>query len=485
MVVGTPLYMSPEQLSGEKLDPRSDIYSFALIVYQMMTGGLPFQGENAQALMVKRLTDNPLPMKSVNPRVNVLPAVEAIVLAALARDRRNRTQSIRNFVEQLEQAAKTDPSTAKTLINNTAQNRPAPATGQNQMGGTTGGGGYYTPSQNPRSGSQPGVSNPSQGAALSTPTPPGSMPPYGQPQTPPQSMPQMKQPSGQQYYQPPNPTPPNPVQPMVGGVQTPRQPTPGQPMPMPFPTPPGVQPPVQPQKKSRAGLWISLILVFFVVVVGSCAVIIYTISDNTTVSNNSNNSSNNGETQKQTGDGSDYVDNTDSQTVDIDKNSSGSATALEHYNKGVTLLDEKDYNSAAAEFKLALQLQSDYREAQENLAISLYYASQYKEAIKEARRAIEVYGGSRAQSYEVLGRAQYDDRQYMQAAQSFLQAASLDPNNLEVRVLAAFALDLAGQSATANQMYDNFIENYPTHYLATQINNIKQGDRPPAVLPKP
>ncbi|QUV97310.1 serine/threonine-protein kinase [Chloracidobacterium aggregatum] len=72
-VVGTPLYMSPEQLAGERLDPRSDIYSLAIIIYQMLTGQLPFAGDNMQSVMVKRLTEDPLPVWKVNPEWRFLP----------------------------------------------------------------------------------------------------------------------------------------------------------------------------------------------------------------------------------------------------------------------------------------------------------------------------------------------------------------------------------------------------------------------------
>ena len=59
LVVGTPEYMSPEQLSGDKLDGRSDIYSLGLVFYRMLTGVLPFQADSAQETMIKRLTDEP------------------------------------------------------------------------------------------------------------------------------------------------------------------------------------------------------------------------------------------------------------------------------------------------------------------------------------------------------------------------------------------------------------------------------------------
>lgn len=103
--IGTPLYMSPEQLAGEKLDARSDIYSLALIIYQMLTGGLPFQGENTQELIIKRLIKNPLPIRTVNPYVSIPEGVEAALMAALARDRQIRTPTIQQFVDQMEQEA--------------------------------------------------------------------------------------------------------------------------------------------------------------------------------------------------------------------------------------------------------------------------------------------------------------------------------------------------------------------------------------------
>ena len=67
LVVGTPEYMSPEQLSGDKLDGRSDIYSLALVLYRMVTGTLPFVADTAQETMIKRLTDEPVPLAQARP----------------------------------------------------------------------------------------------------------------------------------------------------------------------------------------------------------------------------------------------------------------------------------------------------------------------------------------------------------------------------------------------------------------------------------
>jgi serine/threonine-protein kinase len=98
-ILGTPAYMSPEQLSGEKLDARSDIYSLALIVYQMLSGKLPFEGENTQARLIKRLIDSPVPLRTNAPLVSA--EIDAAVMAGLARDRDHRPSSAGLFAESL------------------------------------------------------------------------------------------------------------------------------------------------------------------------------------------------------------------------------------------------------------------------------------------------------------------------------------------------------------------------------------------------
>ena len=74
LVVGTPEYMSPEQLSGDKLDGRSDLYSLALVFYRMVTGTLPFMADTAQETMIKRLTDEPVPLAAARPDVRWPPS---------------------------------------------------------------------------------------------------------------------------------------------------------------------------------------------------------------------------------------------------------------------------------------------------------------------------------------------------------------------------------------------------------------------------
>ncbi len=85
LVVGTPEYMSPEQLAGDKLDGRSDLYSLALVLYRMLTGTLPFQADSAQEVMIKRLTDEPLPLNQARPGVEFPAPLQAVMDRALQR----------------------------------------------------------------------------------------------------------------------------------------------------------------------------------------------------------------------------------------------------------------------------------------------------------------------------------------------------------------------------------------------------------------
>ena len=69
MTLGTPLYMSPEQVSGKELDPRSDVYSFGVTCYQMLCGKTPFRGNSAMGIAVQHLNTAPPPLKEQNPKL--------------------------------------------------------------------------------------------------------------------------------------------------------------------------------------------------------------------------------------------------------------------------------------------------------------------------------------------------------------------------------------------------------------------------------
>ena len=124
MVVGTPEYMSPEQLSGDKLDGRSDIYSLGLVAFNCLTGTLPFASETAQEAMIMRLTDKPRSLADVKPGSSWPAALQATLDRALARDTEDRYASAAQFGRDFAAAIADMPMTraveAGTMVMNAA-----------------------------------------------------------------------------------------------------------------------------------------------------------------------------------------------------------------------------------------------------------------------------------------------------------------------------------------------------------------------------
>ena len=91
MVLGTPSFMSPEQLAGRKIDGPSDLFSLGVTLYQLASGGLPFQGETMTQLMYKIANEPPIDILSVNPALP--PCLAAIIDRALAKNVEDRFRS--------------------------------------------------------------------------------------------------------------------------------------------------------------------------------------------------------------------------------------------------------------------------------------------------------------------------------------------------------------------------------------------------------
>jgi HAMP domain-containing protein len=102
MVVGTPEYMSPEQLRGDELDPRSDLYSAGVVLYESLTGKLPHIADTPGALIGKVLSETPTPPRA--SVADVSPALSAIIMQALSKDREQRPRSALDFLALLERA---------------------------------------------------------------------------------------------------------------------------------------------------------------------------------------------------------------------------------------------------------------------------------------------------------------------------------------------------------------------------------------------
>ncbi len=106
--VGTPNYMAPEQVRGDPVDPRADLYALGAMVYQMVTGTLPFEAESGLAVALKHINEVPTPPREVNPRLS--PAVSQVILKALEKERDARYQSADELVAAFQEAlAKKNP----------------------------------------------------------------------------------------------------------------------------------------------------------------------------------------------------------------------------------------------------------------------------------------------------------------------------------------------------------------------------------------
>src|SRR5204862_1398675 len=101
LVVGTPEFMSPEQLSGDTLDGRSDLYSLALVFYRTLSGKLPFEATTVQETMIKRLTDEPTPLAQARPDLAFPAALQPVLDTALARTPSDRYQTVAKFAADI------------------------------------------------------------------------------------------------------------------------------------------------------------------------------------------------------------------------------------------------------------------------------------------------------------------------------------------------------------------------------------------------
>ncbi|HEY2848786.1 MAG TPA: protein kinase [Gemmatimonadaceae bacterium] len=110
LVVGTPEYMSPEQLAGDKLDGRSDIYSLGLVAFNCLTGLLPFPSTSAQEAMIMRLTDQPKTLAEMKPDIEWPVELQAVMDKVLARDANERYQKSAEFGRDIAKAVENMPA---------------------------------------------------------------------------------------------------------------------------------------------------------------------------------------------------------------------------------------------------------------------------------------------------------------------------------------------------------------------------------------
>jgi len=111
-IFGSPAYMAPEQLSGKQADTRSDLFSLGVILYSMITGFRPFQGNSAQTVCFKVMNIEPVPVTSLQHELP--PALDAIISRAIAKDPDERYQSGSELASDIQAFRETDMSPAET-----------------------------------------------------------------------------------------------------------------------------------------------------------------------------------------------------------------------------------------------------------------------------------------------------------------------------------------------------------------------------------
>ena len=115
-VMGTPSYMSPEQVKGRAVDGRSDIFSLGVMLYEMVTGEKPFPGQNITTVIYKIVNEDPVPPRQIDPSIHA--GISGVVMKALAKEPDNRYQSCREMLEDLRnyRSLAGAGSTEKTMV---------------------------------------------------------------------------------------------------------------------------------------------------------------------------------------------------------------------------------------------------------------------------------------------------------------------------------------------------------------------------------
>jgi len=115
-VMGTPSYMSPEQVKGRAVDGRSDIFSLGVMLYEMVTGEKPFPGQNITTVIYKIVNEEPIPPRQIDPSIH--PGISSVVMKALAKEPEMRYQSCREMLEDLRNYRSVAPGASpdKTMV---------------------------------------------------------------------------------------------------------------------------------------------------------------------------------------------------------------------------------------------------------------------------------------------------------------------------------------------------------------------------------
>jgi len=119
VIMGTPAYMSPEQIEGREVTERTDLYAFGIVLYEMLSGGVPFRASTPGALLMKHLREMPVPVRKL--RTEVPSSVEQVVMQALEKKPQRRQKDMEEVAQGLRKAGETlvEEEIPETLLTST------------------------------------------------------------------------------------------------------------------------------------------------------------------------------------------------------------------------------------------------------------------------------------------------------------------------------------------------------------------------------
>ena len=471
-ILGTPVYMSPEQITGDKLDGRSDVYSLAIIAYQMLSGRLPFEGDNVQSIMIKRVTGDPIRLSQATHSVS--DSVEEVVMAGLARNRDERIATAEVFASMLTAAQHggtqmmSSPATNKIASPGGKQTNPitAPFTAISATraeGSTV----ADTPEAEPHAVSQTApVASPEQQAPtanVSAPVPPAenfvTQPSTSfeavkaNPTKPAQQAAETAPPTFDLHSEPPSrPVTAQPQQPQFQQQSWQS----------------ATRPVERPQKGGKGILILAIVLVVGVVAIGA-AYFLYS----------------------RMGKGNESLTSS-SQTQSANADSGAARTfyenGLRHQKQAYSLENAGSKNEAAAEnekavaeYQKAIAAKPDYAEAHENLGVAYYNLGRLDEALSEYDIAIRQYGKPTAQVLTNQGMALLSRKLYEEAASSFVAAKEIDQNDHDLDYYIGFAYHYSGNPEGAKASFRRYLNNAPSGQYASEVREILAGRAEPAI----
>lgn len=476
-VLGTPTYMSPEQVLGEGIDSRSDVYSLSIIVYQMLSGLLPFEGDNLRTLMMKRLNSDPRPLRATAPSLSE--AIEHVVMSGLARDPETRIADVQKFAAALKAASVADaPSINSSLptITNIRGGKSGSSTWLEETRTAEGQSavehGVQSPSErssSPESHNEPWMPNgpesaparhpPAQAADRLSPlvpsvtvlSPSGTEPKVHESATmlAPQ-VPYRHDTNGAAPWQLP-----------VSAVSSQASSTP---------------------QSKLAPVFIVAVVVIVIAVLGAGGFYIYLRSKQERppiASNQPSSRTSQPNTERNT-----RAAPTDDERATDDHYKAGKSRQEQAYSlagAGSAAAAAAKNEEAIAEYRKALESRPNFPEAHENLGVALYDVGKATEAVVEYEIAIKQYEKPSSQVWTNYGMALLTIKRFHDAADAFSRALVLKPTDADLYYYRGFALHFAGDDAGSREAFRRYLEVEPHGEHAKDVKDMLEGRAAPSL----